>query len=612
MGQATRHHGSSFCLSLVSQPWALFNRPSVQLGVLKSYLENREEGIQVSCLHPYLGLAHSIGPGLYHEISQQVWLCEGLYAGLLFPGQRQRLRPFLAQQIRALKHGKGETVDGLWDKIEAHCQSWMSAIDWQEFDLLGFSVCFNQLLSSLHAAREIKKIRPDLPVVFGGSSCVAGMGRSLLTCFPWLDYVVHGEGELPLANLCQVLSGRSEALLPQIFQRKDGAGKEMPASACQLESLSVLPIPDYDDYFRELARDFVDGPFVPEIPLEFSRGCWWGKCTFCNLNLQWCGYRGKSAAQMTEEILHLADRHGCLDFNFADNVLPVRDALLFFDKLAEIGKDFRFFAEIRTDQRGNSLSVFRQGGLVAAQAGIEALSQKLLVRMCKGTTVIENLAMMKEAVALGIRLDGNLITEFPRSDEEDVANTLQTLDFLLPFTPLTTAAFFLGHGCTVAETPREYGVMAVVPHRHNRKIFPAPVLKNLTLLLNEYRGDRERQRRLWRPVVKKVLAWQSFYAKRQAPAHLSPPLSCRDGGSFLLIRQELPGKPTLHHRLRGLSRSIYLACAEIREIDELARLFPRLSREALLNFLEGLAAKRLLFTQDTRYLALAVSQKAER
>jgi ribosomal peptide maturation radical SAM protein 1 len=466
------------------------------------------------------------------------------------------------------------------------------------------------LLASLLAAKHLKMLQPQLPIVFGGSSCVAEMGSSLLASFPWLDYVVHGEGELVLANLCQVLAGRQAALAPQVLARNSQASKEA-FTGCQFKNLSELPPPDYDDYFLDLRREFSGEPFVPELPVEFSRGCWWGKCTFCNLNLQWHGYRGKTAAQMEQEVLTLSERHGSLDFSFTDNVLPGKEAPVFFARMASSKKDFRFFAEIRVNQRGETLKTYRQGGLVAVQAGIEALSQGLLERMRKGATVMENLALMKESVALGIRLDGNLITCFPQSTEEEVQETLVNLDFVLPFTPLTGAAFFLGYGCEVAEKSGDYGIRAIVQHPNNRKLFPPHILSGLTLLINDYRGDRAHQRRLWQPVVKKIRAWQRFHEARRSPAHLVPPLSYRDGGNLLIIRQELPGQATLHHRLRGTSRAIYLACETVVEFDTLSRLFPKLGRAQLATFLGELAAKRLLFAQGTRYLALAVHSGKE-
>ena len=598
-----------FRLGLIAMPWALFNRPSVQLGVLKGYLAQAEPDVQVVCLHPYLGLAKSLGLDLYREISQDVWLCEGLYAGLLFPEQRGALRGFLGKRLRRCKAAGDHDIESLWQKVEAHLQHWLARQEWERFDLVGFSVCFNQLLASLLAARSLKALQPQLPIVFGGSSCVAEMGSSLLATFPWLDYVVHGEGELVLANLCQVLAGRQAGLAPQVLARTRQAPEEA-FSGRQFKDLAELPPPDYADYFLDLRQEFSGEPFVPELPVEFSRGCWWGKCTFCNLNLQWHGYRGKSAEQMEREVLTLSQRHGCLDFSFTDNVLPGREAAPFFAKMASGTRDFRFFAELRVNQRGETLKGYRQGGLVAVQAGIEALSQGLLERMRKGATVMENLALMKESVALGIRLDGNLITGFPRSTEAEVAETLTNLEYVLPFTPLTGAAFFLGHGSGVAENPQDYGIRAIVQHPHNRKLFPPHILPGLTLLLNDYRGDRAHQRRLWQPVVKKIRDWQRFHAARRCPAHLIPPLSYRDGGNLLIIRQELPGQATLHHRLRGTSRAIYLACDTVVEFAELARLFPKLGTAQLATFLEELAAKRLLFAQGTRYLALAVHATA--
>ncbi|MFA6500122.1 MAG: RiPP maturation radical SAM C-methyltransferase [Desulfurivibrionaceae bacterium] len=594
-----------FHLGLIAMPWALFNRPSVQLGALKGYLVQAEPDMQVSCLHPYLGLTKAIGLELYREISQDVWLCEGLYAGLLFPEQRGVLRGFLGKRLKQCKAADAHDIDSLWQKVDAHLQHWLARQDWEQFDLVGFSVCFNQLLASLLAAKRLKALQPQLPIVFGGSSCVAAMGSSLLDVFPWLDYVVHGEGEIPLANLCQVLAGRQTALAPQVLARTQQASKEA-FTGCQFKTLSELPTPYYADYFLDLRQEFSGEPFVPELPVEFSRGCWWGKCTFCNLNLQWHGYRGKSAERMEQEVLSLSERHGCLDFSFTDNVLPGREAPTFFAKMASGKKDFRFFAEIRVNQRGETLKTYRQGGLVAVQAGIEALSQGLLERMRKGATVMENLALMKESLALGIRLDGNLITGFPQSTEAEVQETLANLDFVLPFTPLAAATFFLGHGCEVASKPQDYGIRAIVQHPHNRKLFPPQILPGLILLINDYRGDRAHQRRLWQPVVKKIHDWQRFHEARRSPAHLAPPLSYRDAGNLLLIRQELPGQATLHHRLRGTSRAIYLACETIVEFAELARLFPKLGKAQLTTFLEELTAKRLLFAQGTRYLALAV------
>ena len=57
-------------IALISTPWPLYNRPSIQLGTLKAYLRSIYPDMQVETHHVYLKLAESIGYRQYHEISK--------------------------------------------------------------------------------------------------------------------------------------------------------------------------------------------------------------------------------------------------------------------------------------------------------------------------------------------------------------------------------------------------------------------------------------------------------------------------------------------------------------------------------------------------------------
>lgn len=596
----------SFRLALISMPWPLFNRPSIQLGALKAYL-GQQPWLQVETLHPFLAVAKRIGVTRYQWISRNVWVCEALYSGLLFPEQREKTHRFLRQAMRTAPREARFDIVETQAILGEELQRFREQGEWHRFQLIGFSVCFNQLAASLAGARAIKEIAPQVPVVFGGSTCAPSVARSLLEAFPEIDYAVIGEGEQPLLGLCEHLAGVGP-LPPQALTATPRiATAPTPCDTyAQLPHLDQLPVPDYDDYLQDMRRHFGDEPFIPELPVEFSRGCWWGKCAFCNLNLQWHGYRTKSAGRMLAEVQALGKRHQSLDFTFTDNALPVRGSVEFFSRLAEERHDYRFFGEIRVSQRGEQLAACRRGGLVAVQAGFEALSNGLLQRINKGVTVIDNLALMKDAVACGITADGNLITEFPGSTDAEAEETLHNLDFALPFTPLSVAAFFLGMGSPADRAPARFGIRAVTHHPTNQKLFPAPLLARLDLLIKGYRGDRTEQRRRWRPVARKIKAWQDFHHHRAGSIFEKPPLSYRDGGDFLIIRQEQAGGKTLHHRLKGLSREIYLFCEEIRTDSELFHRFPQLAEKKLLTFLQDLMKKRILFIDGNRFLALAV------
>lgn len=591
---------SSVNLGLVAMPWPAFNRPSLQLAALKGYLA--QKGVACQCLHPYLGVAQAIGPELYQWLTGEVWLCEAFYSAILFPEQQDETLAFIHQGFHQAGRRHELPVESILARLEKELDRWLTSVAWDEFYLVGFSICLNQLLASLTAISRLRNRFPTLPIVVGGSSATPEAAKALTDIFA-IDYVICGEGEQALASLCQYLAGQEDKLTAQIYGRDQGWGQGQALG--QMADLGKLALPDYDDYFQEIPRHFAGG-FRPVLPVEFSRGCWWAKCNFCNLNKQWQGYRYKRAKQMISEVEALSQRYSCLDFTFTDNALPIKEGRIFFEHCAGSGRDYSFFAEIRASQRGKELALMRQGGLREVQVGIESFSTALLQRLNKGMRVIDNLAIMRDAVQFGVVMAGNLLISFPGSTAAEVAETLVNLDFVFPFTPLTTATFFLGSGSVVDCRPQDFGVTARLPHAANKKLFPAAILAKFPQLIKGYRGDRQRQEAQWRPVVKKVAQWQSYHDNRDQDIFRHPLLSYRDGRGFIDIRQELSDGQVLRHRLRGISRAIYLSCREMKSMADLLGLFPQIRREKMVAFLAAMVQKRLIFTEDDDYLTLAV------
>ncbi len=594
-----------FSLGLVSMPWSIFNRPSIQLAALKAFLD-RDDTLATTLFHPYLTAAAAIGTENYHYLAKNSWAGEALYSQILFPEQKKAAEKLFYENCQKDKNLKQLDFVNCGQFLEHALEQWITSVDFASFDLIGFSICFNQLISSLTAAARIKKLHPELPIVFGGSGCVGEIGKSLLCNFSQIDYIISGEGEEALQQLCHYLKfpGNTGLLPSQILTKKTKG--QIKSNCTGIRDINSLPVPDFAPYFREMRTIFPQQAFIPVLPVEFSRGCWWNKCTFCNLNLQWCGYRWKTAENMLEEIKQQSGQYQCLDFCFTDNALPPKEADAFFTNLAGEKTDFDFFAEVRVITDPDKPRLYRQGGLSTVQVGIESLSTSLLKKMKKGTTAIENIAAMRQSAEAGIALDGNLIIEFPGSTEQEVQETLNNLDFILPFSPLASASFFLGHGSPVAADPGHYGILAVTQHSGNKKLFPEKLLKNLTMLIKDYRGDRVLQRKRWKAVTEKIDVWQNFHKKRN---HAKPALSYREGGSFLIIRQEQINGPPLQHRLQGLSRKIYIFCRKIQKIDAISQEFPNIKEKALRTFLQDLCEKKLMFSERGLFLALAINQE---
>lgn len=108
-----------------------------------------------------------------------------------------------------------------------------------------------------------------------------------------------------------------------------------------------------------------------------------------------------------------------------DNLLPSRDLGGLFKRVALLGKALRLFAEIRATTSRNELSAMAAAGMREVQVGIEALSSRLLKRIQKGTSAIQNLEIMKNCEAPNLpRLNSNLILNFPGSEQIEVEKPL--------------------------------------------------------------------------------------------------------------------------------------------------------------------------------------------
>ncbi|MBW2103840.1 MAG: RiPP maturation radical SAM C-methyltransferase [Deltaproteobacteria bacterium] len=424
-------------IALVSTPWPLFNRPSIQLATLKAYLREHLPGAQVHAHHFYLNIAAGLGYGLYTEISESTRLSEIPYAALLFPELGEEMERLWRRATRGAKEAGGMALSQVRRALERESLRALESVAWDGFDLVGLSICLGQLTSSLYFIREIKRLAPGSRVVVGGSSCAGELGRSLMTAFPAIDHVIFGEGERPMLHLArEAASGKS---VPSPFPGLLSPGDPVsPQGSSQVEDPDTLPMPDFDDYFSTLQSLPQEKAFHPRIPMEMSRGCWWrgadpdGErgCAFCNLNLQWSGYRHKSPARVAGELEILSEKYGTLSFSFMDNLLPAQGLGETCRLIRELDRDFRLFAEIRATTPRRTLLAMRRAGIRHVQVGIEALSTGLLRKLRKGTSAIANLEIMKHCeTPEAPDLSANLILEFPSSDEKDVAHP-QTRLFL--------------------------------------------------------------------------------------------------------------------------------------------------------------------------------------
>ena len=137
-------------IALISTPWPLYSRPSIQLGTLKAFLQARTSDLQVDVFHFYLSLAEAIGYRLYHEISERTWLAESIYAALLYPKRIKKAADLFRKESAGNLILRQVRFKTLTARVKKATAAFINRQNWGAFGLLGFSISFCQLTSALY------------------------------------------------------------------------------------------------------------------------------------------------------------------------------------------------------------------------------------------------------------------------------------------------------------------------------------------------------------------------------------------------------------------------------------------------------------------------------
>ena len=600
-------------IALISAPWPFYSRPSIQLGALKAYIVSRIKGLCVDAHHMYLIVAKELGFETYSAISDKTWPAECVYAALLYPAKRDEIkRLFRKISGSKLKHND---LSELSNKVGNITDAWIDGIDWQSYGAVGFTVNFAQMSSSLYIMKKIKEKNSDICVIAGGGGLPFFSSQKAFKAFPEIDFAVYGEGEKPLFNLISNFRNNdfTTPVKGVVSRREPLSEKSGRRGFDQIRFMDELPYPDYSDYFALHSLLKSEPGFFPALPMEISRGCWRRRacngndkngCAFCNLNLQWEGYRSKTPGRAAIEADELTNRHKVLSVYFTDNLIPLKDGGNVMGELMGINKDLQLFCEIRPTTSITFIRKLKSAGTTRVQVGIESLSTSLLKKMNKGTSAIQNIEIMRDLEAYGIENDSNLIVYFPGSTDEEADETLRAIDYAIYFRPLRVSRFFLGSESPICINYRDYGISSVFNHHYYKSLYPEHIVRNVGFPIKAYRGDRKTQMKRWKKVIDKVDEWEMFYAAMKGNEK-GPGLTYRDGGNFIIIRQIHPFRSAEFHRLVGTSRAIYLFCMKNKPLERICRKFPGFTTEKIENFLHMMCGKKLMFQEKDRFLSLA-------
>ncbi|HMU53763.1 MAG TPA: RiPP maturation radical SAM C-methyltransferase, partial [Nitrospira sp.] len=314
-------------VALVNMPFSYSKYPSIQLGTLSALLKS--QGIPVDCHHLNVLFAHKIGVPLHELICEKRALFgEWIFSYLLFRDNPKRaeyprvFKPVFEQLARESGHSTGYFEDMAVRTAPQFLTQALTAIDWGQYRLIGFTSTFDQNVASLTMAKLIKDLYPSVTIVFGGANYDGEMGLEYFRAFPFIDHVVVGEGEESFPRLVRKVLGGQSSGYPDGIAYREGHDIRLTPNASLFSDFAKTGPPDYDDYYRLLAELGEASQGLDRILLyEGSRGCWWGEkhhCTFCGLNAQSMKFRAKSSEQVAQEMAYLSHRYDTARFRLVD------------------------------------------------------------------------------------------------------------------------------------------------------------------------------------------------------------------------------------------------------------------------------------------------------
>src|SRR3990167_7362288 len=563
--------GSACTVALLMMPFGPSDRPSLGISLLAQCLN--DAGIAATSFYPNLDFERRVGPTIYRDFSfdlARIQIGEWLFSRFLDPvGEPEDYVAAMAHGRIGRKPAFARLSDTLQPAL-AHAgqllDDWLAEIVRLRPRVVGLSSCYQQHVASLAMAKRIKASLPDTLVVLGGTNCNDPMGEETFRRFPFLDAVVCGPGEVAFLELVRrSLAGERRIELPGVYFRPtDGSAEVMPATTVAPEpELDRLPMPSFDDFFvawdeNSNAQDKTLER--PAIPIETSRGCWWGQkhhCVFCSENAHSMRYRSKSPDRVYEEFAWMLERYPGCRICAADEILDLRLLESVMPRLAARADERRIFFSVKANLRKSQVAQLAAAGVSSLQPGIESLCDEILGPMRKGVTGLQNIQLLKWCRELGIQTVWGILCGFPFEQPDSYSYMAALVPSLTHLQPPKVTSVSLQRYSPLYTQAELFGIQDIVPHDSYHWIYPADVdsLGRLAYRF-DYRSDRlPPEREYVQPLRREVDIWNEVYGQ-----------SCLfylDEQSHLLVGDTRPAAVREVHRLEGIAREVFLFCDQI-------------------------------------------------
>ncbi|MBP5986807.1 MAG: radical SAM protein [Azonexus sp.] len=348
------------------------------------------------------------------------------------------------------------------------------AIDRSIPDIVLISVPFpGSVYAAFRIAQTIKAANPKVVTVLGGGYVNTEL-RELAEprVFDYFDYVTLDDGEKPLLALFEHIAGQRPRLnLLRTFTRVDGQVRyfnssepDIPFEEVGTPTWDGLPLDRYLsllDMLNPMHRLWSDGHWNK---LTVAHGCYWKKCSFCDVSLDYIGrYDAASASTTVDRIERIVAETGHSGFHFVDEAAPPKALRALAEELQRRNRAISWWGNIRFEKSFTPELCLQlaDSGCIAVSGGLEVASDRLLDLMKKGVSVDQVARVTRAFTDAGILVHAYLMYGFPTQTVQDTVDALEYVRQLFA-EGCIQSGYFHRFSCTVhspvGQNPAEYGI----------------------------------------------------------------------------------------------------------------------------------------------------------
>ena len=373
-----------------------------------------------------------------------------------------------------------------FDELYAHLQQEPSFIDEMSLDILiskidaiqpkliCFSVPFpGNLYSAFRCAATIKEAYPEIKIAMGGGFPNTEL-RSVSDprVFDFFDYITLDDGELPVEQLVLSLSEK-DTRFKRTFIRKDSIVEYDNSCTKPDYKQAQVGTPDYSDLLLDSYISVIevanpmhslwsDGRWNK---LTMAHGCYWGKCTFCDISLDYIKiYEPVAAALLVDRMEELVAQTGENGFHFVDEAAP--PALMRAVAIEIIRRKLvvTWWTNIRFEKSFTSdlVVLLKKSGCIGVSGGLEVASDRLLKLIDKGVSVEQVARVTRNFTDVGIMVHSYLMYGYPTQTIQETIDSLEMVRQLFELGVIQSGfwhQFALTAHSPIGLNPEAYGIV---------------------------------------------------------------------------------------------------------------------------------------------------------